>query len=240
MRFLFLYMFLLVLIVLVTGCFETRPANGVTGEILGCIEENNRVYCVLEYPAQAVSLDAIVTDAANNGIEYEKWVVSIVAEVTVGTLGIWLETGNEVVDFSVLYATNTWNLETGKRYRMTIFIDAIDRDRGEYDILGYPVADNQLESEAVEAQTITDAIVDDANAYDFTALNVKGDVSSVRDDTIQLTESTDSVGFFIRVDNPNDYQVDTEYTFPVYIRTVHTSGNTQRIVADSVKAYGSE
>lgn len=240
MRYLLIFLIFCVGLALCTGCFETRPPVGITGEILGCIEENDRVYCVLEYPAQPVSLDAIVEDAASNSIEYEKWVVSITGEVNVGTLGIWLETGNDDVGFSVLYAPRVWTLETGKRYKMTVFIDAIDRDRGEYDILAYPVKSNILDADAVEVNTITDAVIDDVNAYDYTAINVKGVVSSVSDSSVRLSETTDAVSFSVTVDNPADYEVDTEYTFPVYIRSVHTSGDSKYIFADLIEAYGAE
>ena len=165
---------ILCVVVLIAGCFESRPPVGITGEILGCIEENDRVYCISEYPAQPVNLDAIVEDVASNGIRYEKWVVSIVAQVSVGTVGIWLETGTDNVDFSVLYAPRVWSLETDKRYRLTVFIDSIDRDRGEYQISAYPVVDNLLDSEAVEVDTITGAIADDVNAYDYTATERQG------------------------------------------------------------------
>ena len=58
MRYLFLYMFLLVLIVLFTGCFDSSPPQGVVGQVVGCITADDDLYCITKYADAGVS-DAV-------------------------------------------------------------------------------------------------------------------------------------------------------------------------------------
>ena len=229
---------------MLTGCFDTTPPPGVVGDIVGCIEAENSIYCLTEYPVAAISLQTIVNDVANNGIRFQQQIVTVTGEVIVFTESIILETGTENVDFWVVDAASMWNLETSKSYQMTVFIDHIDRDWHEYEVWSYPVVKNLLEKPAVLIETITTASVADTTDYLYTALNVSGTVDRKGDTFMLFTTNSDNVLFAVYSDSDpdllSDYQVGNEYTLPVFVSRVSEPEENlpqYRIICEYIKNY---
>ena len=241
-----LYLCLFLCFFMLTGCFDSQPPLGVVGDIVGCIETENSIYCITEYPVAPISLATIVDDVDLNSIRFEQQIVTVTAPVTVftDTQGIIFETENDRVSFFVSYATAVWKLETGKTYQATVFIDAIDRDRHEYLIWSYPVAKNLLDEPAVPVNTITDATLTNPTAYKYTALYVTGVVKSKDDDRLRFETNNDAVSFSVYSSGTPDliagFQQGREYTMPVFVSIVaEPEANQPRhlIISDYIKSY---
>lgn len=235
---------LIAMTALLVGCFDTTPPPGVIGDIVGCIEAENSIYCLTEYPVAAISLETIVDDVANNGIRFQQQIVTVTGEATVFTGSITLETGNETIRFWVRDAAAVWKIETGKTYQMTVFIDHIDRDRHEYSLWSYPVTKNSLDQPAVSVNTITAATLADTNNYEYTALYVTGTIERKGDNFVLLTTNTDKVLFAIYSESDpdllNTYQVGNEYTLPVFVSGIHApeaNVSQYRISCEHIKNY---
>ena len=240
------YLCLFLCLAILTGCFDTTPPGGVTGEIVGCIQAENSIYCVTEYPIAPVTLSTIVDDVAQNSIRFEQQIVTVTAPVTVftETQGIIFETENDRVSFFVSYAAAVWKLETGKAYKLTVFISHIDRDWNEYDIWSYPVVDNLLDTPAVPVKTIADRTLTNTTAYQYTALNVTGIVKSKDDDVLRFETNNADVIFAIYSSGAPDllssFEVGGEYTLPVFISRVSPPDATQSyhiIIGDYIKNF---
>lgn len=101
-----LTLFAMLMTVVMMGCFDSQPPPGVVGEIVGCIEAENSIYCITEYPVAPISIATVVDDVAQNSIRFEQQIVTVTAPVTVfpETQSIILETENDRVSFFVSYA----------------------------------------------------------------------------------------------------------------------------------------
>ena len=49
MKYMILLMFAIAITVMTTGCFDSSPPTGVTGELVGCITSNGDLYCTTKY-----------------------------------------------------------------------------------------------------------------------------------------------------------------------------------------------
>ena len=233
-----------VLACVLAGCFDSQVPPGTIGEIVGCIEAENSIYCITEYPIAPISVATIVDDVARHSLRFEQQIVTVTGEVTLFTNGGIVETGTDLVTFFLRDVVNTWNLETGKTYKMTLFIEAIDRDRHEYDIWSYPVVASLLADAAVPVKTIVDRSLATPATYEYTAAYVKGVVKTKRDNYITFDANNDDVRFVVYSSGAPDllsgFEVGGEYTMPIFISRVVPPDPSQSyhlIWGDYIKTY---
>ena len=238
------YMIVLILACVFVGCFDSQVPPGTIGEIVGCIEAENSIYCITEYPIAPISVATIVDDVANNGIRFEQQIVTVTGEVTIFDGFFLIETGVENVDFWVRYGAEVWDVETGKTYKVTVFIEYIDRDRHEYILWSYPVYASLLAEPPVPVKTIADRTIANTPAYEYIALNVTGVVIHKRDDSVRLETNTDDVRFSVYSRGAPELldgvEEGGEYTLPVFISRVSAPDESQsdhRISGDYIKNY---
>ena len=237
-------MILCVLACVLVGCFDSQVPPGAIGEIVGCISAENSIYCITEYPIAPISIATIVDDVARHSLRFEQQIVTVTGEVTVLTHAGILETGTDLVTFFILYVQDVWTLETGKSYKMSLFIERIDRDRHEYSIWSYPVYASLLADAAVPVKTIIDRSLATPATYEYTAVNVTGVVKTKRDDSIQFDANNDDVRFAVYSRGAPDllsgFEVVGEYTMPIFISQVVPPDPSQPyllIRCDYIKNY---
>ena len=213
-----------ILACVLAGCFDSQVPPGTLGEIVGCIEAENSIYCITEYPIAPVSVATIVDDVALNSIRFEQQIVTVTGEVTIFTTGGVLETGTDLVTFFIRDVVNVWNLETGKTYKASFFIENIDRERHEYNIWSYPVVASLLADAAVPVKTIVDRSLATTTTYEYTAAYVTGVVKTKRDNSITFDANNDDVRFVVYSRGAPDllsgFEVGGEYTMPIFISRV--------------------
>ena len=234
MRYLLFYMWALVLLAMLMGCFDTtlQPPPDTIGEFVGCIEASNSLYCLTEYPVAPVSLETIVDDVLENSIRFEKQIVTVTGEVQLlDTETVVFEIDTDRVTFFVRDAAAVWDLESGESYQMTVYIEFIDRDRHEYDIWAYPVVNNLLNNPAVKVAPIVRNTLADTKDWSHTAFNLTGVVSRTREDSIAL--ETNTADFHISIYAEADphllsgYAVGSEVTLPVFLTYISRPSEKQ-------------
>ena len=233
-----------VLACVLVGCFDSQVPPGTIGEIVGCIEAENSIYCITEYPIAPISVATIVDDVARHSLRFEQQIVTVTGEVTLFTNGGVIETGTDLVTFFILYVQDVWNLETGKTYKASFFIERIDRDRHEYNIWSYPVYASLLADAAVPVKTIVDRSLATPATYEYTAAYVTGVVKTKRDDSIQFDANNDDVRFAVYSRGAPDllsgFEAGGEYTMPIFISQVVPPDPSQPyllIRCDYIKNY---
>jgi hypothetical protein len=225
------YLLLILLACVLAGCFDSQVPPGVIGEIVGCIEAENSIYCITEYPVAPISVATIVDDVARHSIRFEQQIVTVTGEVTLFPSGGVLETGTDLVTFFLRDVVNTWKLETGKTYKLSLFIESIDRERHEYSIWSYPVVSSLLAEAAVPVKTIVDRSLTTTAAYEYTAVYVTGVVKTKREDSILFEPNNDDVSFVVfsrgAPDLLSGFDVGGEYTMPIFISRVYPPDASQ-------------
>lgn len=229
------YIILLISLGMLTGCWDTQAPPGTVGTIIGCIEAENSVYCITEYPNAPVSLESVVDDVMDNGLRYEHSVITVSAPIFAINDGwFWIETGTDGVDMMISNAADVWKAEAKKTYKLTMFIESINRDRGEYEIWAYPVADNRLANAEVQAsEIVTNATA--GNTTDlYTALNVKGTVLRHGDKWVSLQTQND-VRFSVYTSDPEVFAVGSVVVIPIFIRSISEQNGMHYITTRHIK-----
>ena len=147
--------FLLLILPIFTGCFNSQPPQGVVGQIVGCAETENAIFCLTEYTKTAempeipettdairinsTTLSAIVTDVTAGNTAYLNQTVTFTAEVRFNfalnddpIAAITLLTGSDTISFFVGDYTETANVAPfvdyaeGSSYTFTVTIIRIE------------------------------------------------------------------------------------------------------------------
>ena len=225
---------MVMIVVLMAGCFDTtlQPPPDTIGEIVGCIEASNSIYCVTEYPVAPVSLETVVNDVLENSLRFEKQIVTVTGEVGIlSTDSIIVETGTDRVTIFVSDAAAVWDLEDSESYHMTIYIENINRDRHEYDVWAHPVVNNLLGNPAVKVAPIVRNTLEDTKNWSYTAFNLTGIVSRTREDSIALETNTEDFHISIYAEaDPHllsGYAVGSEVTLPVFLTFISRPSENQ-------------
>ena len=155
---------LLLILPLFIGCFDSQPPQGVVGQIVGCVETENAIFCITEYaktaeippapvpsttPPTSANFTDIVSSAANGSQRYVGQTVTFTATVKnnlviSGGKSITLETNNDLVAFFITAFENPDTLldyQEDTAYTFTVYIDDIrlSNDFSRYNIWSHEV-----------------------------------------------------------------------------------------------------
>ena len=100
---------MIAIVVLTSGCFDSSPPAGVTGELVGCLTSDDDLYCTTKYADSGVS-DAV--------------------DVLIGKIDFDATRAGTVSDF---HLDTSYTDEDGDRHYYTIFVESLRSEN----IVGY-------------------------------------------------------------------------------------------------------